>query len=180
MGGDVGVESIVGQGSRFWFRVRVKCFSEDEDARKHERATQIASNSSVSADQLSGQVLVVEDNVVNRMVIESMLEKIGLTVRLLTDGQQAVQAITQGDQQPDLILMDLHMPVMDGYTAVAHIRQWEADQNRASLPIIALTADAFEEDRQHCMAVGMNDFLTKPIELTALQSTLRKWLTASR
>jgi CheY-like chemotaxis protein len=108
-----------------------------------------------------------------------MLEKLGVTVTLLNDGQQAVGAITRGDQQPDLILMDLNMPVMDGYTAVTLIRQWEADQKRDSLPIIALTADAFEEDRQRCLAVGMDDFLTKPIELNALKSALRKWLPAS-
>jgi CheY-like chemotaxis protein len=97
-------------------------------------------------------------------------------VTLLNDGQQAVDAITHGDQKPDIILMDLHMPVMDGYTAVTQIRQWEADQQRTHLPIIALTADAFEEDRQHCLAVGMNDFLTKPVELNVLKSTLSKWL----
>jgi CheY-like chemotaxis protein len=176
MGGDVGVESVVGQGSRFWFRVWVKCATDGEDSRQNELAKQDQSNSSSNSDQLSGQVLVVEDNMVNRMVIESLLDKLGLTVTMLNDGQQAVDAITHGDQKPDLILMDLHMPVMDGYTAVTQIRQWEADQQRAPLPIIALTADAFEEDRQRCMAVGMNDFLTKPIELNALQSALRKWL----
>jgi CheY-like chemotaxis protein len=98
-----------------------------------------------------------------------------LSVTLVHDGQQTLDAIMQG-QPADLILMDLHMPVMDGYTAVTLIRQWEADQNRDCLPIIALTADAFEEDRQRCLAVGMDDFLTKPINLNALKSTLGKWL----
>ena len=176
MGGDVGVESVMGQGSRFWFRARVKCFTEGEEARRHERATQDDRTSSVSTNQFSGRVLVVEDYVINRMVIESMLGKLGLTVTLVTDGQQAVDAIILGDQLPDLILMDLNMPVMDGCTAVTLIRQWEADGNRACLPIIALTADAFEEDRQRCLAVGMDDFLTKPIGLDALKSTLGKWL----
>lgn len=180
MGGDVGVESVLGQGSRFWFRVKVKCLAESEDARKHKRSTQTANSSFASTDQLKGRVLVVEDNMVNRMVIESMLDKLGLIVTLLTDGQQAVDAITHGDQNPDLVLMDLHMPVMDGYTAVTLIRQWETDQSRSCLPIIALTADAFEEDRQHCLAVGMDDFLTKPIELNALKSTLSKWLSIQR
>ncbi len=180
MGGDVGVQSVVGQGSRFWFRVRVKCFMDGENTRQHERADPTQSGSSITPEQLSGRVLVVEDNLVNRMVIESLLDKLGLTVTLLTDGQQAVDAITQGDVAPDIILMDLHMPVMDGYTAVSHIRHWEAEQNRTGLPIIALTADAFEEDRQHCMAVGMNDFLTKPIDVAALRLALGKWLTAHR
>jgi CheY-like chemotaxis protein len=176
MGGDVGVDSVVGQGSRFWFRVRVKCFFEGEEARRHERVAQDENSSSTNAEQLTGRVLVVEDNMVNRMVIESMLDKLGITVSLLNDGDQAVDAITHCDQQPDLILMDLNMPVMDGYTAVTLIRQWEADQKRDCLPIIALTADAFDEDRQRCLAVGMDDFLTKPIELNALKSALSKWL----
>jgi CheY-like chemotaxis protein len=176
MGGDVGVESELGQGSRFWFRVRVKCFSEGEDARRHERRAQVESVSSSHTDQLSGRVLVVEDNMVNRMVIESLLNNLGLAVSSLNDGQQAVDAITHGDQKPDLILMDLNMPVMDGYTAVTLIRQWETDQQRTRLTIIALTADAFEEDRQRCLAVGMDDFLTKPIELNDLKSALNKWL----
>jgi DNA-binding response OmpR family regulator len=72
--------------------------------------------------------------------------------------------------------MDLHMPIMDGYSATQQIRQWETENNKARLPIIALTADAFEEDRQRCLAVGMDDFLTKPIAITALQTALAKWL----
>jgi signal transduction histidine kinase/ActR/RegA family two-component response regulator len=176
MGGDVGVESVLGQGSRFWFRVWVNCAPDVEGGEQVKPSTEDHINSASQTDQFSGHVLVVEDNMVNRMVIESLLESLGITVTLLNDGQQAVDAITNGDQKPDLILMDLHMPVMDGYTAVTQIRQWEADQQSAAMPIIALTADAFEEDRQHCMAVGMNDFLTKPIELSALKSALSKWL----
>ncbi len=178
MDGEIGVESVVGQGSRFWFRARVKWCINGEDSRRHERATKNASNFYFNTDQLSGRVLVVEDNMVNRMVIEALLNKLGLTVSLLNDGQQAVDAIIHGDQSPDIILMDLHMPVMDGYTAVVQIRQWETDNQHPSLPIIALTADAFEEDRQHCLAVGMDDFLTKPIALDALRTALVKWLDA--
>jgi DNA-binding response OmpR family regulator len=74
--------------------------------------------------------------------------------------------------------MDLHMPVMDGYTATECIRQWEALNKRQRIPIIALTADAFEEDRQRCMAVGMDDFLTKPIAIETLKIALTKWLSA--
>jgi CheY-like chemotaxis protein len=101
-----------------------------------------------------------------------------LTSTLASDGQLAVQAITEAapEDLPDLILMDLQMPVMDGYSATQHIRQWETVEQRKPLPIIALTADAFEENRQHCLAVGMNDFLTKPIAIDALKSALAKWL----
>jgi len=169
MGGDVGVESVAGKGSRFWFRLRAKQVADGEECRNSERPS-----NDVPA-LLAGRVLVVEDNVVNRMVIESFLIQLGLSAMPAYDGQQALNLITQGEC-PDLILMDLHMPVMDGYSATEQIRQWEHDNHRPRLPIIALTADAYEEDHQRCLAVGMDDFLTKPIELAALKSTLHKWL----
>jgi len=171
MGGDVGVESVAGKGSRFWFRLRAKQVADGENYRSSERLANDVTNPAL----LSGRVLVVEDNVVNRMVIESMLTKFGVTVTLAYDGQQALNALTQSDC-PDLVLMDLNMPVMDGYSATEQIRQRERGNNRPRLPIIALTADAYEEDRQRCMTVGMDDFLTKPILFDALQSALQKWL----
>jgi signal transduction histidine kinase/CheY-like chemotaxis protein len=175
MGGNVGVESIAGQGSRFWFRVCTQAVTQ-EDSRKSERP---APANVTEPAQLGGQVLVVEDNVVNCSVIESFLTRLGMTVTLAYNGQQALDAITKGDR-PDLILMDIHMPVMDGYMATEQIRQWETHNNRPRLPIIALTADAYEEDHQHCLSVGMDDFLTKPIALEALKSSLRKWLAVPR
>ncbi len=172
MGGDVGVESVAGKGSRFWFRLRAKPV-----AQKNISAEQPANDVTESA-LVSGRVLVVEDNIVNRMVIESMLTKLGVSVTQAFDGQQALDAITQGDC-PDIVLMDLNMPVVDGYGATEQIRLLERGNNRPRLPIIALTANAYEEDRQHCLAVGMDDFLTKPIALDALKSTLSKWLPMS-
>jgi CheY-like chemotaxis protein len=173
MGGDVGVESVAGKGARFWFRLRAKHVADGEECSSSERPA----NDDVPA-LLSWRVLVVEDNAVNRMVIESMLTKLGLSVTLTFDGQQALDIITQGDF-PDLVLMDLNMPVMNGDDATEQIREWERRNNLPRLPIIALTADAYEEDRQHCLAVGMDDFLTKPIMLDAMQSALRKWLPKS-
>ena len=104
-----------------------------------------------------------------------MLDTLGLSYTLVADGAQALQAMQQG-LQVDLILMDLHMPVMDGYSATQHIRRLETTLGLAPVPIVALTADAFEEDRQHCLTVGMNDFLTKPIDWALLQITLARWL----
>lgn len=169
--GNVGVESHIGQGSRFWFRIRANLVSTDEQSKRNEHTIEKTTPDS----PLHGRVLVVEDNHVNGMVIKALLSKLGIRMTLVTDGQQAVDAITQGDQ-PDLILMDINMPVMDGYTATKRIRQLEMEQTRSRLPIIALTADAFEEDRQHCIAVGMDDFLTKPIALDALKIALGKFL----
>jgi CheY-like chemotaxis protein len=121
---------------------------------------------------------VAEDNPINRLVIESLLTQLGLSVSLVEDGQQAVAAIC-GGELADLVLMDLQMPVMDGYAATENIRQWEATNKRTPLPIIAFTADAFEEDRQHCWAVGMNDFLTKPVSIDALRNALIRCLPKS-
>jgi len=175
MGGEVGVSSAEAQGSRFWFRIRVERAVMDKDARQTQRSVEWAAAPEQSASRYSGVVLVVEDNLVNQMVIQTLLAKLGLNTHLAEDGQQALDAIAQGSQ-PDLILMDLHMPVMDGYAATQGIRRWEADHSRARCPIIALTADAFEEDRQRCLGIGMDDFLTKPISLDALKAALGQWL----
>lgn len=174
MGGDVGVESAPGQGSRFWFRVRVNILSADQDSRRIERTGSDHGSTDPMAS-LRGHVLVVEDNPVNCMVIEALLSQLGLTHTVQNDGQQAVAAILRGER-PDIILMDLQMPVMDGYVATEQIRQWESANAGSHVPIIALTADAFEEDRQLCMSVGMDGFLTKPIALDALKAALAKWL----
>ncbi len=187
MGGEVGVSSEPGMGSRFWFRVRARLVQQGDEVRHSPRLAAMDADGRARADAglaplampgLSGRVLVVEDNPVNCMVIESLLNQLGLTVALANDGKQGLQAITGAgpDSLPDVIFMDLQMPVMDGYTAAQHIRQWEADNARARLPIIALTADAFEEDRQHCLAVGMDDFLTKPVSVQALQAALQRCL----
>ena len=177
MGGEVGTESVAGKGSRFWFRVRAQLVLKGEESRHSERLPTVSAvNHFAPSTQLSGQVLVVEDNAVNCMVIESFLTMLGVSLTLAYDGQQALDAITGGDDRPDLILMDLNMPVMDGYTATVRIRQWESSHHQPRLPIVALTADAFEEDRQHCQNVGMDDFLTKPVVLETLKSALIKWL----
>ena len=183
MGGDVGVRSSPGQGSRFWFRIPVRGIAATKESRQSERVLPDAKPPNL----LSGHVLVAEDNLVNCKVIQIMLGRLGVTVTVVHDGQQAVDAIrrvaadgrTDSFAQPDLILMDLNMPVMDGYSATEIIKQWEADNQRAHLPIIALTADAFEEDRQHCLVVGMDDFLSKPVSVEALRLALAKWLPAA-
>ena len=175
MGGTVGVASELGQGSRFWFQINARVVLAEQNSRLNARDGSAPPRTELA---LKGHVLVAEDNPVNAMVIGALLNKLGLTHSVSQDGQQAVDAIRRGDRA-DLILMDLHMPVMDGYQATQHIRQWEAEQSRAAVPIVALTADAFEEDHQHCLAVGMNDFLTKPIALQTLVQILSKWLTLS-
>jgi signal transduction histidine kinase len=188
MNGDAGVSSTLGAGSSFWFCIKATVADDAaaEDDASHPMPFEAAANdtptlpSPVAAAPgiqraLTGYVLVVEDNPVNGMVIDALLTQLGLEMRLVVNGRLGVDAVTEGDC-PDVILMDIQMPVLDGYEATKLIRQWEKEHSRPRVPIIAVTADAFEEDRQHCFAAGMDDFLTKPIALDGLKATLTKWL----
>jgi PAS domain S-box-containing protein len=178
MGGDVGVQSTPDQGARFWFHVNVRRVAGHEDSRRIARPAVASAAMTDPTKKLTGRILVAEDNAVNRLVIESLLTQLGLHVTMVEDGQQALEAITAG-ALANLVLMDLQMPVMDGYASTENIRKWEAMNKRTPLPIIALTADAFDEDRQHCLAVGMNDFLTKPVSIDTLRNALIHWLPSS-
>jgi signal transduction histidine kinase/DNA-binding NarL/FixJ family response regulator len=180
MGGEVGVESKIDQGSRFWFRVPVQLADPTQDSRQSDRSGQGQAKALDAGSAMKGHLLVAEDNAINAKVIESLLARLGLTITLVGNGQKAVDAICQNSsgKKFDLILMDLHMPELDGYDATLKIRAWELANALPRSPIIALTADAFEEDRQRCLAVGMDDFLTKPIALGALKTALLQWLQA--
>ena len=171
MGGEAGVDSEPGVGSRFWFRVRAGLPAGDQE-RLPDSGTAPADRQEAA---LSGRVLVVEDNTVNRKVIERMLTRLGVQLALAEDGRQGVDALLRGEI-PDLVLMDVHMPVMDGYAASRAIRQWERESGRPRLPIVALTADAFDSSRQECLVAGMDDFLTKPIDVRELTAMLHRWL----
>ncbi len=175
LGGEAGVESELGSGSRFWIRIRVIMTA----AQKIASAERIQILPAVPENRLIGRVLVADDNSVNRKVIEAMLKKLGLTVTSVNNGQLAVNEFTEGNR-PDLVLMDLQMPVMDGHIATQIIRKWEIDHQQDRIPIIALTADVFEVVRQRCLDVGMDDFLTKPIEQQKLQKTLSRWLPGTK
>ena len=176
MSGEVGIESQQGLGTRFWFRVQLEALANDADARKRLRDDAIIAPPASASRQLAGRILVVEDNRTNQLVVGALLKKLGLETHIVDNGQLAVERITTGDEHFDLILMDIQMPVLDGYGATTQIRTWEAEKGRAPLPIIALTADAFSEDQTHCREVGMNDYLSKPVNADALKATLTRWL----
>jgi len=123
---------------------------------------------------LAGHVLLVEDNAVNRQVAQRLLTLAGVTYSVVENGRDAVDAL---DQHPfDAVLMDCQMPVMDGYTATRVRRQKEADSALARIPIIAMTANAMAGDREKCLSAGMDDYMSKPLNRSRLEQTLRKWL----
>ena len=117
------------------------------------------------------RILLAEDNPFNQRVAAGMLKKLGCQVSLVVDGSQALDLLRK--EEFDLIFMDCQMPEMDGYEASRRIREFPGAV--AGIPIIALTANAFREDRDACLAAGMDDFMTKPVKLDQLELTLAKW-----
>jgi CheY-like chemotaxis protein/HPt (histidine-containing phosphotransfer) domain-containing protein len=123
----------------------------------------------------NARILVAEDNPVNQEVAVAMLESLGCQVAVVANGREAVAAVTRA--RYDLILMDCHMPVLDGFAATLEIRRQEQADARPAVPIIALTANVIKGFREQCLAVGMNDYLSKPFTQAQLQTLLQQWLT---
>ena len=120
-------------------------------------------------------ILLVEDNPTNAQLVQDMLELEGFTVFHALNGQEALDALYVRKLAVNVVLMDCRMPVMDGYECTQRIRAHEAANPQAGhLPVIALTANVFEDDRNRCMTDGMDDFLRKPVDLAELVKTLRK------
>ncbi len=175
MGGDAGLVSEPGKGACFWFRVEVGLVAifPETDTRTD---AQLEGDRDLGAKKLlRGHVLVVEDDPINRKVIDTILTRLGLSVSLAENGLRGVEFV-QDNEPFDLVFMDVRMPVMDGYAATARIRAYERAHQRSAVPIIALTADAFQSDRLLALDAGMSDFLPKPIDVKALESLLHHWL----
>ena len=174
MGGDVGVESTPGQGARFWFTIRARVGA--PDAGLSGKNSPAATPFSKDSRPITGRVLVVEDLATNRIVIKTMLKRLGIDCDDASNGEEAVKRIQSDAVGYDLVLMDIQMPVMDGLKATELIRQWERDHAKARTPVAALTAGAYAEDRQNCQDAGMDDYLTKPIVVVELKAVLDRWL----
>jgi CheY-like chemotaxis protein/anti-sigma regulatory factor (Ser/Thr protein kinase) len=166
MGGDVSIESEEGKGTTFFIDVTLEVGEETSPSEEDDM------ESSGEIQQLAGKVLLVEDVELNQIVAESMLSECGLDVVIAGDGIEALEEMKTGNF--DIILMDCQMPRMGGIEASSHIRK---DYSK-DIPIIALTADVFADNRENCLEAGMNDFLTKPYEFEDLYKVVKKWLNA--
>lgn len=172
MGGDIGVQSQAGAGSTFWFTVRLDKVSADA-ASPAPTPTPAQSSDEAQLRQrfASAKVLLAEDEPINQEVSRCLLEHVGLTVDLAEDGEQAVELARRNRYA--LILMDMQMPHLNGLDATRAILSGGLNQ---ATPILAMTANAFEEDKQLCLAAGMVDHIAKPIDRAQLFATLLKWL----
>jgi two-component system, sensor histidine kinase len=166
MGGDISVSSQIGQGSRFELRLPYQTAAQAGLA--HDVAPTLPALAIPAANARSLHVLAAEDNPVNREVLAAMIDQLGHRVTFATDGREALAAVQS--QAFDLVLMDLHMPGLDGIEATQRIRALHTANT--DIPIFALTADAFADTEERCKAASMTGFLTKPVELARLKQLL--------
>jgi signal transduction histidine kinase/AmiR/NasT family two-component response regulator len=162
MGGEITVSSELGKGSTFRFSVELPV-AELPAAEKP--ASPVVHGTALS-------LLVAEDNPVNQLIIETMLKQLGHRVTLAPNGREALAALAR--HHFDMVLMDCNMPEMDGYEATRQLRAGAAGVRDAGVTVIALTANAMDGDREACLAIGMNDFLSKPVSIQSLRETIER------
>jgi len=176
MGGSIGVESQPGHGASFWFLLPLASADQSRCAVPATSPVELPSPGPLLPPTPAGErrVLIVEDNPVNQIVALRTVGSLGYAAQVASGGEQALEAFDR--ERFDIILMDCQMPGMDGYQATAEIRRREArtpDSRRT--PIVAMTANSIEGDREKCRAAGMDDYLPKPVRMTELSKTLARW-----
>lgn len=169
MGGEIGCRSTQGQGSLFWFTVRLQPV--DVQAPQTPASDREDSLAQLRARHSGARIVLADDNAVNLEVIRATLAVAGLVVIDAHDGAEAVREASS--MRAQLVLMDVRMPRMDGIEATIALRELFPPE---ALPIVALTANAFEEDRRECLMAGMNGFLSKPVDPPLLNRTVLHWL----
>lgn len=163
MDGKIGVDSKPKVGSTFWFNVMLGNSEKVTVAQQKKVMPQKDSNISLN-------VLLVEDNLINQKIAKGIIKQLGHIVAIADNGQIAVDMYKKNHF--DIVLMDIQMPVMDGFMATKNIRKWEKDNDKQPVRIIALTANALKGDKERCFNVGMNDFITKPFKIEDMENCL--------